>query len=28
VRAFERSLEPYRDAAPVRGYRERVAAFG
>ena len=28
VRDFERRLEPYRDAAPVRGYRERVAAFG
>ncbi|OKJ24072.1 regulator [Streptomyces sp. CB00316] len=28
VRAFERSLEPYRDAAPVRGYRDRVAALG
>ncbi|MBM7053474.1 regulator [Streptomyces durocortorensis] len=28
VRAFERSLEPYRDAVPVRGYRDRVAALG
>ncbi|ARF72171.1 regulator [Kitasatospora albolonga] len=28
VRAFERSLEPYRDAAAVRGYRDRVAALG
>ncbi|WP_411078688.1 regulator [Streptomyces sp. cmx-18-6] len=28
VRAFERSLEPYRDASPVRGYRDRVAALG
>ncbi|MEI7033833.1 regulator [Streptomyces pratensis] len=28
VRAFERSLEPYRDAVAVRGYRERVAALG
>ncbi|MFD8548877.1 regulator [Streptomyces sp. NPDC059649] len=28
VREFERRLEPYRDAAPVRGYRERVAALG
>ncbi|MFF0286011.1 regulator [Streptomyces sp. NPDC005262] len=28
VREFERRLEPYRDAAAVRGYRERVAAFG
>ncbi|WP_424214089.1 regulator [Streptomyces sp. BI20] len=26
VRDFERRLEPYRDAAAVRGYRERVAA--
>jgi hypothetical protein len=26
VREFERRLEPYRDAAAVRGYRERVAA--
>jgi len=25
VRDFERRLEPYRDAAPARGYRERVA---
>ncbi|MFD7712493.1 regulator [Streptomyces sp. NPDC059786] len=25
VRDFERRLEPYRDAAPVRGYRDRVA---
>ncbi|WP_447036978.1 regulator [Streptomyces sp. DSM 118878] len=29
VREFERRLEPYRDAAPVRGYRDKVAAaFG
>ncbi|MEN3585563.1 regulator [Streptomyces sp. ZYX-F-203] len=28
VRDFERRLEPYRDAPPVRGYRDRVAAFG
>lgn len=28
VQEFERRLEPYRDAAPVRGYRERVAALG
>ncbi|GGO45137.1 MULTISPECIES: regulator [Streptomyces] len=28
VRDFERRLEPYRDAAPVRGYRDRVAALG
>ncbi|MEC4017190.1 regulator [Streptomyces sp. H27-D2] len=28
VRDFERRLEPYRDAAAVRGYRERVAAMG
>jgi len=28
VRDFERRLEPYRDAAAVRGYRERVAALG
>lgn len=28
VRAFERSLEPYRDAVAVRGYRDRVAAIG
>ncbi|WP_419994297.1 regulator [Streptomyces boninensis] len=27
VKDFERRLEPYRDAAPVRGYRERVAAM-
>ncbi|MFG3098935.1 regulator [Streptomyces sp. NPDC048182] len=27
VRDFERRLEPYRDAAPVRGYREKVAAL-
>ncbi|MEV6649877.1 regulator [Streptomyces sp. NPDC051219] len=25
---FERRLEPYRDAAAVRGYRDRVAAMG
>ncbi|GAA4787824.1 regulator [Streptomyces ziwulingensis] len=28
VRDFERRLEPYKDAAPVRGYREKVAALG
>ncbi|MEU6015573.1 regulator [Streptomyces sp. NPDC047515] len=28
VRDFERRLEPFRDAAAVRGYRERVAALG
>ncbi|QKW06088.1 regulator [Streptomyces sp. NA04227] len=28
VREFERRLEPFRDAAPVRGYRDRVAALG
>ncbi|MFJ1552938.1 regulator [Streptomyces mirabilis] len=28
VRDFERRLEPYRDAAPVRGYQDRVAALG
>ncbi|WP_367125690.1 regulator [Streptomyces phytohabitans] len=28
VRDFERRLEPYRDAASVRGYRDRVAALG
>lgn len=28
VQDFERRLEPYRDAAPVRGYRDRVAALG
>ncbi|NLU70207.1 regulator [Streptomyces sp. HNM0574] len=28
VRDFERRLEPYRDAGPVRGYREKVAALG
>ncbi|MCQ4207144.1 regulator [Streptomyces longispororuber] len=28
VREFERRLEPYRDAGPVRGYREKVAALG
>ncbi|MFE9041114.1 regulator [Streptomyces sp. NPDC007818] len=28
VRDFERRLEPYRDAPPVRTYRDRVAAFG
>ncbi|OIJ98004.1 regulator [Streptomyces colonosanans] len=27
LRDFERRLEPYRDAAPVRGYRDRVAAL-
>ncbi|MGW2842865.1 regulator [Streptomyces sp. NPDC001493] len=28
VREFERKLEPYRDAAAVRGYREQIAALG
>ncbi|MBD0711630.1 MULTISPECIES: regulator [unclassified Streptomyces] len=28
VRDFERRLEPYRDAAAARTYRDRVAAFG
>ncbi|MFI5629512.1 regulator [Streptomyces sp. NPDC051664] len=28
VKEFEGRLEPYRDAAAVRGYRERVAALG
>lgn len=28
VRDFERRLEPYRDAAPARGYRDRIAAYG
>jgi hypothetical protein len=28
VRDFERRLEPYRDAAAVRNYRDRVAALG
>ncbi|MFF9061647.1 regulator [Streptomyces sp. NPDC014882] len=28
VRDFERRLEPYRDAAPARVYRDRVAALG
>ncbi|MFF5030136.1 regulator [Streptomyces collinus] len=28
VKDFERRLEPYKDAAPVRGYREKVAALG
>ncbi|MFC9863716.1 MULTISPECIES: regulator [unclassified Streptomyces] len=28
VREFERRLEPYRDAAAVRGYRDRVATLG
>ncbi|MEU3182921.1 regulator [Streptomyces sp. NPDC006923] len=28
VRDFERRLEPYRDSAAVRNYRERTAAFG
>ncbi|MFC9246483.1 regulator [Streptomyces sp. NPDC057136] len=28
VRGFERRLEPYRDAAAVRHYRDRVAALG
>ncbi|MER5769691.1 regulator [Streptomyces sp. NPDC001985] len=28
VRDFERRLEPYREAAAVRGYRDRVSALG
>ncbi|MEU2283986.1 regulator [Streptomyces sp. NPDC013178] len=28
VRDFERRLEPYRDAAPARNYRDKVAALG
>ncbi|MGI5468352.1 regulator [Streptomyces sp. CA-132043] len=28
VRDFERRLEPYRDAAAVRGYRDKVTALG
>ncbi|MEU3277052.1 regulator [Streptomyces antibioticus] len=28
VRDFERRLEPYKDAAPARTYRDRVAALG
>jgi ATP/maltotriose-dependent transcriptional regulator MalT len=28
VKDFERRLEPYKDAAPVKGYREKVAALG
>lgn len=28
IKDFERRLEPYKDAAPVRGYRDKVAAFG
>ncbi|MFE9437869.1 regulator [Streptomyces sp. NPDC006602] len=28
VRDFERRLEPYKDAAPVRGYRDKIAALG
>ncbi|MDQ0953021.1 tetratricopeptide (TPR) repeat protein [Streptomyces phaeochromogenes] len=28
VRDFERRLEPYKDAPPVRGYRDKVAALG
>ncbi|MDT0405878.1 MULTISPECIES: hypothetical protein [Streptomyces] len=28
VRDFERKLEPYRDATPVRTYRDKVAAYG
>ncbi|MBC2902559.1 regulator [Streptomyces cupreus] len=28
IRDFERRLEPYKDAAPVRGYRDKVAALG
>ncbi|MEV8038454.1 regulator [Streptomyces sp. NPDC086182] len=27
VRDFEKRLEPYKDAAPVRGYRDKVAAL-
>ncbi|MEU9730053.1 regulator [Streptomyces sp. NPDC048002] len=27
IRDFERRLEPYKDAAPVRGYRDKVAAL-
>jgi hypothetical protein len=27
VRDFERRLEPYRDAGPVRGYRDRVGVL-
>ncbi|MFF4897286.1 regulator [Streptomyces sp. NPDC001068] len=27
VKDFERRLEPYKDAAPVKGYREKVAAM-
>jgi hypothetical protein len=27
VREFERRLEPYRDAPPVRTYRDRVSAL-
>ncbi|OIJ65457.1 hypothetical protein [Streptomyces mangrovisoli] len=28
IRDFERRLEPYKDAAPVRGYRDKTAALG
>ncbi|WP_330457364.1 regulator [Streptomyces sp. NBC_00820] len=28
VKDFERRLEPYKDAAPARGYRDKVAALG
>ncbi|MEU7716415.1 regulator [Streptomyces tibetensis] len=28
VRDFERRLEPYKDAAPVRNYRDKVSALG
>ncbi|MFG2962382.1 regulator [Streptomyces sp. NPDC048288] len=28
VKDFERRLEPYKDAAPVKGYRDKVAALG
>ena len=28
VRDFERRLEPYKDAAAVRTYRDKVAALG
>lgn len=28
IRDFEKRLEPYKDAAPVRGYRDKVAAMG
>ncbi|MCH0565034.1 MULTISPECIES: regulator [unclassified Streptomyces] len=28
VKDFERRLEPYKDAAPARGYRDKIAALG